>query len=611
MADTITIQTSSSTDVVKIIERGPQGPAGPAGAGASSWNDLTGKPATFPPSTHYHQPEEIFCDAVYVSGSTLSGGELNGVYLRDGSDNGKGIYKQANGGCIFWDDDGAWTLGNYAQTSSFFGSDGDTVYPWDAASEAPWDLGVDGDGDVPTIEQATLEQIQFEQAKDSITTRAPKTGNATADQVVLGSDTRLTNARTPTAHTHAAADITDLATNGNAAALYDEIAGQVGLEVSDYTLKLYGDTGSAEFDTSNLTTGRNILFPNADGTLALNPLTTAGDLFVGGTSGAPARLALGTPSQQLRVNSGATSLEYFTPAAAFDPASPGAIGGTTAAAGTFTTLTANNGTLTASAPVLDLAQTWNNAAVGFAALRLNVTNANSSSNSLLASFEVGSIAQFNVRRDGVTGATGLRHPTNVNTAVLIGGPAEFNASPLAVGSQTGIRLAAATTLAWGPATNHLDPADLVLVRDAAQTLAQRNGTNAQESRLYSTFTSSTNYQRMTIKSVRQTLSALSGASATTTGTFIPDGAVVVGVTTRVSTLLAGATGYTIGDGTDADRWGDITGTAVGTTSDNRDWTAATIECFTAGGNITLTAKTANFTAGAIEISVFYLAGEAD
>jgi hypothetical protein len=48
---------------------------------------------------------------------------------------------------------------------------------------------------------------------------------------------------------------------------------------------------------------------------AANPLTTAGDLFVGGTSGAPARLALGTASQQLRVNSGATSLEYFTPAA--------------------------------------------------------------------------------------------------------------------------------------------------------------------------------------------------------------------------------------------------------------------------------------------------------
>jgi hypothetical protein len=39
------------------------------------------------------------------------------------------------------------------------------------------------------------------------------------------------------------------------------------------------------------------------------------------------------------------------------------IGNTTPATGTFTTLTANNGTLTASAPVLDLGQTWNSEAV--------------------------------------------------------------------------------------------------------------------------------------------------------------------------------------------------------------------------------------------------------
>jgi hypothetical protein len=63
------------------------------------------------------------------------------------------------------------------------------------------------------------------------------------------------------------------------------------------------------------TTAVSIFKPNASGTLALNPMTTAGDIVVGGTSGAPARLALGTASQQLRVNSGATSLEYFTPSA--------------------------------------------------------------------------------------------------------------------------------------------------------------------------------------------------------------------------------------------------------------------------------------------------------
>jgi hypothetical protein len=65
----------------------------------------------------------------------------------------------------------------------------------------------------------------------------------------------------------------------------------------------------------DITTSKVINIPNASGTLALNPMTTAGDIVVGGTSGTPARLALGTAAQQLRVNSGATSLEYFTPSA--------------------------------------------------------------------------------------------------------------------------------------------------------------------------------------------------------------------------------------------------------------------------------------------------------
>lgn len=41
-----------------------------------------------------------------------------------------------------------------------------------------------------------------------------------------------------------------------------------------------------------------------------NPMTTTGDLIVGGASGAPARLAKGTALQVLRVNAGATALEY-------------------------------------------------------------------------------------------------------------------------------------------------------------------------------------------------------------------------------------------------------------------------------------------------------------
>ena len=85
----------------------------------------------------------------------------------------------------------------------------------------------------------------------------------------------------------------------------------------DANFRIINDTDTSKelaFSLSGLTTGttRTLTVPDASGTIALNPMTTAGDIVVGGTSGAPARLALGTASQQLRVNSGETALEYFT-----------------------------------------------------------------------------------------------------------------------------------------------------------------------------------------------------------------------------------------------------------------------------------------------------------
>ena len=241
--------------------------------------------------------------------------------------------------------------------------------------------------------------------------------------------------------------------------------------------------------------------------------------------------------------------------------------------------------------LVDLAGTWNTTGTP-SAIKLNITNTASNANSLLMQLQTGGTNRFTVDRNG---------------NVVVGGEVALTWTGSWFNCSKGLQ---APEL-WTSNGSYRFGSATFLVLDAENVIHQRNGINAQEFRLAATYTSSTNYQRMTIKSVKQTLSALSGASATTTGTFIPDGAVVVGVTTRVATALTGAAGYTIGDGTDADRWGDITGTAIGTTSDNRDWTAGTIECFTAGGEITLTAKTSNFTAGAIEICVFYLAGQAD
>jgi hypothetical protein len=156
--------------------------------------------------------------------------------------------------------------------------------------------------------------------------------------------------------------------------------------------------------------------------------------------------------------------------------------------------------------------------------------------------------------------------------------------------------------------------DTVLRRDAANTLAQRNSTNAQKTRIYDTYTSDTDYHRVTIATARATLTNVSGASVTATG-LIPAGAVVMGVTSKVTTALGtanGTTGYKIGTGADDDRWGAITGTALGTTSDNRNWTAGTIECFPSATDVIVTATGGNFNgAGVIYLSVQYMAGEAD
>jgi hypothetical protein len=128
--------------------------------------------------------------------------------------------------------------------------------------------------------------------------------------------------------------------------------------------------------------------------------------------------------------------------------------------------------------------------------------------------------------------------------------------------------------------------------------------------VYDTYSSATDYHRMAVATARATATAMSGASVTLTG-LIPAGAVVVGVTAKVTTAVTGATGVDIGTAADTDRFGANRPVALGTTTDNRDWTAGTIECFPSATNIVLTAVGSNFTGGAMYVSVQYLTGQAD
>jgi hypothetical protein len=115
-----------------------------------------------------------------------------------------------------------------------------------------------------------------------------------------------------------------------------------------------------------------------------------------------------------------------------------------------------------------------------------------------------------------------------------------------------------------------------------------------------------NIQHATIE-----LTGLTGATATTSSLipagFIPAGSMVIGVTTRVNTLITGATSYDIGDGTDVDRWGATIAVALSTTSGPADYTDNTIQWQTAAaGDVVLTANGPNFSAGAVRITVAYI-----
>jgi hypothetical protein len=174
---------------------------------------------------------------------------------------------------------------------------------------------------------------------------------------------------------------------------------------------------------------------------------------------------------------------------------------------------------------------------------------------------------------------------------------------------------AGPTGAFGWSSAFANSLDTQLVRDgAANTIGQYNTTNVQTYNLYATRGGSTDYHRGAFKAAKTTLSGVSGATVTATS-LIPDGALVIGVTTKVTTGLGaggGTTGYQIGDGVDADRWGEATTITSGTSTDGTNATSATVTLFTSANDVVITAVGGNFNGtGVIDVCVFYLIAQAD
>jgi hypothetical protein len=178
-----------------------------------------------------------------------------------------------------------------------------------------------------------------------------------------------------------------------------------------------------------------------------------------------------------------------------------------------------------------------------------------------------------------------------------------------------VTLPSSHIFSWSSTTSATAASDLRLYRDAAATLALRNSTNAQEFRNYGTFTSTSNYQRSGWKQAKATLSAISGATVTATN-LIPDGAFLLGVTTRINTGLGatnGTTGYAVGTAADPNLWGDVAAITAGTASGSTSFTATGASgLYIAAESVILTAAGGNFDGtGEIEVIAHYFICEAD
>jgi hypothetical protein len=135
-------------------------------------------------------------------------------------------------------------------------------------------------------------------------------------------------------------------------------------------------------------------------------------------------------------------------------------GGTTDKVTAADLLRQNGQTVTTSNPVLSLAQTWNAGGVTFTGLFFNATSTASASSSVLMELQRDSSRRFAVDKDGTVDSYSAFRVLN-------------NGGFLSVGSGV----------------------DLYLYRDAANTWAQRNGTNAQNFNIYNTYTSGSVYER--------------------------------------------------------------------------------------------------------------------
>ena len=154
---------------------------------------------------------------------------------------------------------------------------------------------------------------------------------------------------------------------------------------------------------------------------------------------------------------------------------------------------------------LEVNQTWNTTGTP-TAVKLNVTDTASASTSRLLDLQVGGTTVFSVGKNGaisinpsanggnITGSFGTSRVEFKNNSLAIIASTSAESTTTFNFATTGIVIPLAASFGFASAAFSASP-DTFLFRDAANTLAQRNATNAQTFRLYNSFTDASNFER--------------------------------------------------------------------------------------------------------------------
>ena len=225
-----------------------------------------------------------------------------------------------------------------------------------------------------------------------------------------------------------------------------------------------GGTFTTTLQTITPTDARTISLPDATGTVAL--VAGSSGSLIWNSAGAYAGASTLTYDGSILTSSGRFINSYN--ATASSPAK----------AFTGTWFTGGTGTTTKPQVLIEptgaISTTWSTSGTGLG------VNAASGFAGRLLDLQLNGSNVFAVSRP--TAYTGCVF--NFNTASVLGYAQFFNS----------LSLASTVSFGWATGTNY-SVIDLRLFRDAANTLAQRNGTNAQTSRVYNTYTSATSYER--------------------------------------------------------------------------------------------------------------------